>query len=120
MIESEVGCRIPQAPASRLRGISGSVTDTGEPFDGALLDFLQAFEKISDVEWRENPQTTMRERYFKVKLFGRRSSKWKPLSALLEAVVKLFDNKVERNRQNACKAQESGAGLAGETLAAGE
>lgn len=75
VVEPEACGRLVRTHAGRLQRISSLVTETTKRSDGVLLDSLQTFEKIFDVEWRENAMSGMRERHFKVGLSRRRSSR---------------------------------------------
>lgn len=118
-IESEIGRRVVWAHANRLRRIGRGVTETGKPSDGVLRDSLRTFEKVPKVEWRRNPRTGREERHFRVRDSERRLSRRTPQSDLPEAVVQLFDNEREKERQNTSEVIDTEAGLAEEASASG-
>lgn len=117
VIESEAGGRIVRAHAELLSHTARAGTETEEPSNSVYRDSLRSFEKSSGVDWRQAVQTGMEERHFKAQLFGKRSSRWAPLSALPERVVTLFDGNVQKNRGNACETQEPNAGHLDKTSA---
>lgn len=79
---------------NRLRKIGPQVVESGKPKDGVFPDNLRLLKRIG-CEMRDDLDSNQKERWFKVRIQGRRSATWTKESDLPETVVKLFDGREE-------------------------
>ena len=92
-LEPEVGAKKIRVHVNRLRRIGPGIVESGDPQYGVFPDNLRMFKRIERCEWRDDPHTNDKTRWFKVRIHGRRSASWTKESELPETVVKLFDIK---------------------------
>ena len=99
-LESDVGGKRVRVLVNRLRKIGPGIEETGDPVVGVFPDNLRLFKRIEECEIQRSADSGNAERWFKVKIHGRRSAAWTRESDLPETVVKLFDWK-DGTRKNA-------------------
>ena len=91
-LESEVGKKRVRVHVNKLRKIGSEIVETGEPQDGIFPDNIRLFKRIEACQTRRCRESGTMERWFKVRIHGRRSSTWTKQEDLPETVVKLFDS----------------------------
>eukprot|EP00171_Calliarthron_tuberculosum_P002219 IDg2219t1 len=99
-LKSEVGDRTARVHANRLRRIDDEARETGNPEDGVFPDCMRLLKKIAGSETRINAATGQEERWFKVQIGGRKSSRWTKEVDLPEVVVKMFDDGVQSREES--------------------
>lgn len=75
---------------NRLRKIGPEMVETGKPEDGVFPDNLRLFKRIEACQFRNRPNSDERDRWFKFRIRGRRSSAWTKESDLHETLVKVL------------------------------
>ena len=105
-LESEVGAKRVHVHVNRLRRIGPEIVETGDPEHGVFPDSLRFLKRITACETRRCRDSDATERWFKVRIHGRRSATWTRETDLPETVVKLFESssqsrlKSQENKQN--------------------
>ena len=90
LLRSEQGARLARVHANRLRRITESARETGDPKDGTFPDSLPLIQKIKGVrEVLQDDGTATR--HFQVQSGGRSSPRWTREGELHEAGVRAWD-----------------------------
>ena len=98
LLESEVGGCHARAHANRMRKISSTSKETGDPREGVFPDSLRLMGKIRG-ERRGHDENGRDVRWLKVKLGGRAAPCWTKTGDLPPAVVKIWDARLEGRGQ---------------------
>lgn len=96
-MESEVGLKRVRVHVNRLRKIGPQVVESGEPKDDVFPDNIRLFKRIEGCEMREGMNSNQKERWFKLRIQGRRSDTWTKKSNLPDTMVMLFDGREQED-----------------------